>query len=457
MPSARLRLCSASCFFRYNFQSRPPIRVCEICSIGKQAGYAHAGFQTMSLPWSKLFGFAVLIGGIAISLAAVRGGVDFPVLYVMGRGLVTGANVYLPEQTAAFPQQFGESPSGMYYPPATGFAVLPLAILPYAVAKWTFAALIELVVVWGVRALVRSAAPQAPAHVWMIAAGVILASAAMRWGMMLLQVAPFVLGLLCWFVSLLDGSRPRLAAGVAMLAVALKMTLALPFLGLLVLRRRWGHVVLIGVVWLSLNALGYWRMGTGSFQSYQRSIAVLGELGNIDSPDLWQGFARPRLDWVALFYTLTGNLTVSRATALALTGACALWLMWFAFRCPRPDEPRTTAAFLGALVCLGSLGVYHHQYDLVVFFAPALLGLLLVHGQHLAAYALTVPLVAMMLVLPIGKAQDLLQRVVGLPGVGLLKLSFPVAITLALVGCLLLCRAQTDLSGSRGLQPSTPA
>src|SRR5262245_36961006 len=278
--------------------------------------------------WLLPVGLVMLAVGVVVSVTMVGRGVDFPVLYVMGRGLLTGENVYRPEVTAALPQQFGEAPSGMFYPPATGFVVLPLVLLPYVMAKWTFVALIDIAVVLGLRALVRAAAPKAPAGLWMIAAGLALASAAMRWGLMLLQVAPLVFGLLCWFVSALHTDRRRLAVGVAMLAMWLKMTLALPFVGLLALRRRWAGAAIVVSSWVALNVLGFWRMGPDSFADYQRSIARLGELGNIDSPDLWRGVALPRLDWVPMIYSLTLNLSVARAVAMALSGAVGLWLAW---------------------------------------------------------------------------------------------------------------------------------
>jgi hypothetical protein len=387
--------------------------------------------------WTAI-GVVVLVCGVAISLARASGGVDFPVLYVMGRGLLTGTNVYLPSYTATFPEQFGIPPAGMFYPAATGFAMLPLALLPLTVAKWAFAFLTEIAVVWGIRALVRTAAPKAPAQVWMISAGVVLASAAMRWGMMLLQLSPLVLGLLCWFVSLLNTPRRKLALAVAMLAMVLKMTLGLPFLALLTLRRRWWDIALIATTCLALNALGFWLMGPGSFAQYQSNIAGLEDLGYINSPDLWRPVALPRLDWVALFYVVTGSLTLARVTALALTGACGLWLLWIVLRSPRQTEMRTIAPLLGALVCLGSLGVYHHQYDAVVFFAPALLGLLVFDGHFRLGHFLIAPLVLMILTLPIGKAQTVLGSAMGLAGVALVKLAFPVLFTLALVGCLLL-------------------
>jgi Glycosyltransferase family 87 len=389
--------------------------------------------------WLQALGVAALVGGIVMSLAAVaRGGVDFPVLYVMGRALLTGTNVYLPAQAAAFPAEFGVPPPGMFYPPVTCFAFMPLALLPFGVAKWLFALLIDAAIIWGIRAMVRTAAPRAAPHVWMIAAGVVLASAAMRWGMMLLQPSPLILGLLCWFVSLLDLRRHRLAVAIAMLAMILKMTLALPFLGLLALGHRWKNIVLITTTWIALNVFGFWRMGPGAFAQYQRNISGIEELGYINSPDLWRPVALPRLDWVALFYALTESLTFARAATFVLAGVCGLWILWIIFLDRRRTETRTLAPFLGAMVCLGSLIVYHHQYDAILFFAPVILGVLLPERRPRLGHWLIAPLVLMILVLPIGKAQTVLGSVLGLLGIALVKLAFPVAFTLALVGCVLL-------------------
>jgi Glycosyltransferase family 87 len=392
--------------------------------------------------WMQVGGFAILVLGVCVSFAVVRGGVDFPVLYVTARGLLTGVNVYVPEQTAALPREFGVSPSGMYYPPATGFATLPLALLPYGVAKWVFAALINAGVVFGIRSLVRSVNPNAAAPLWMTLAGVVLMSAAMRWGMMLLQVAPLIFALLCWFVSLSHARRDGPATAVAAFATSLKMTLALPFVGLLALRRRWGSVALVGVLWLVLNVVGFWRMGPESFGDYQRSVARLGEVGSIDSPDLWRAVALPRLDWMPLFYSLTSSLAFSRISALLLSGGCLLWLAWDSMRNAGHNELKT-APVLGALVCIGSLAVYHHQYDAILFFTPLLLGVLQRGRNRRAGAWFTAPLVAMILLLPIGQTQGVMERLMGSTGVGLLKLSFPIVVTLALVGCLLMIRSSS--------------
>lgn len=395
----------------------------------------------------------VLLAGLAVNWATGRGGVDFPSLYVTGRGVLTGTNIYAPGVAAVFPERYGvAAPMGMFYPPATGFTMLPFALLPYGAARLAWLLTIDLTLIFGIRSLVRFAAPGAGSHVWVFCVGVILLSSALRWGMMLLQGAPLVLGLLCWFVVALNGDRPRLAATLGILAVAVKMTLALPFLGLLVLRRRFGAALAAGGVWAALNAIGFWLMGGGAFKEYRQNVALLESFGNINAPDPWNPLSLPRLDWTSLFFGLSGNLPAARIISLILAALVSLWLVREGLRTPQPASLRSTALFLPPLVCLGSLCVYHHQYDASLFFAPALLSYFALGKQLRPRWAvfLALPLVGMILVLPIGVAQKFASALLGVLGVGLLKLSFPVAFTLALAGSLIVLRGATRPESEAG-------
>ena len=146
----------------------------------------------------------------------------------------------------------------------------------------------------------------------------------------------------------------------------------------------------------------------------------------------------PRLDWTSLLYGLTGNLSASRLASLALAGLVSLWLLRAGLKIAEPNSLHSTALFLPPLVCLGSLCVYHHQYDACLFFAPALLSYFVL-GRELRprwALLLVAPILAMILVLPIGVAQKLANDALGVFGIGLLKLSFPIAVSLALLGSL---------------------
>jgi hypothetical protein len=389
----------------------------------------------------------LLLGGIAAGWLRVRtGGTDFSVFHAMGVGIARGVNVYELNGPGQTRENIGgvQYPPGVMgliaYPPATGFAMLPLALLPYRVAWFAWFLILNATVILGIRSLVRLVSPAARPEVWMLAAGIVLLSASIRWGMTLLQGAPLVLGLLCFFVVALHRDRLRLATALAAVAMIFKATLGLPFGGLLLLRRRLGAAIVCGVTWVVLNGLGFLRMGPHAYQAYRRSVADFDALGvgNINSPDPWSVEARPRTDWVALFYGISGNLRASRLVAMAVSAALAAWLLRFALRRPPPHSVSDTATFLGPLVCLGSLCVYHHHYDLCLLFTPLLLSLLGPASlrRPMWAAALTLPLIGIILLLPIGSAQTLAQSLDGLRGVGLLKLMFPAALTLALAGCM---------------------
>ena len=420
----------------------------------------------------RALGMVLLVLGVAVGLSRVHAGgigagVDFAVLHVMGVGIARGANVYQQNDPGASRESIAgvAYPPGamgvVVYPPVTGFAMLPLAVLPFSIAKIIWFVLINATVVLGIRALVRAAAPALGPHAWMIASGVVLLSAAIRWGMMLLQGAPLVLGLLCFFVAALHDKRPGYALAIAVFVTAFKMTLALPFLGLLLLHRRFAAVAISGGTWLMLNVLGFVRMGPGALAAYQRSAAVFeaNDPSNINSPNPWTPVSLPRLDWVSLFYGVTANLSLARMASLACSIAVLLWLVREGFHTRLPLSLWDTTVFVAPLVCLGSLCVYHHQYDLCLFFAPLLLA---VFGsgilrQSAWALALIAPLVFMILLLPIGTAESVAESILGIRGVGLLKLTFPTALTLALAGSLVILRGRAGSPENQALPGVAPA
>jgi hypothetical protein len=391
--------------------------------------------------WRLFLGVTALLVGLTIWLLGVvrvdGGGLDFPVLYEMGRGVVNGTDVYSTFDARYYFDKYGVTQYGMFYPPSTGIAILPLALLPYPVAMWSFAVLTLLAIVFGVRELFRIRPGAVPQSAWYFATGLVLASAAMRWGAMLLQLAPLVFGLLCLFIAGLHRGRPKLAVGIAMLVLCFKVTLALPFVGLLAIYRRFGAAFAMAGAWIAINAVGFWRFGSASFAGYRKNIAILEDISQISSPDPWRPVALPRLDWMSLCYGITRDLTVARVLSLILAVTCGLWLLREWLRNSKQPTPTNTALFLPALVCLNSCAVYHHQYDAVMFFAPVFVAWICLERRITPALVLCLPLLVMIVALPIGKVQDLLQQWLGLFGVGLLKLSFPVAFTLALLGSML--------------------
>jgi hypothetical protein len=239
------------------------------------------------------------------------------------------------------------------------------------------------------------------------------------------------------------GNRPRSAAALATIAVATKMTLSLPFLGLLALQRRFVACVVAGGTWVLLNVLGFWRMGPASLHDYRASVGTLEAFGDINSPDPWNVLSSPRLDWTSLFYGLSGNIAASRLATLAATGLVVLWLLREGWRERAPRSLPATTLFLTPLVLLGSLCVYHHHYDSCLFFAPVLALYFVFRRRrlHRVGVLLLCPLLLMMLFLPIGLAQNAALALAGTRGVGLLKLAFPSAVPIALIGSLLLLRS----------------
>jgi hypothetical protein len=161
-----------------------------------------SSFRRYKEPLTDLASWFLLGGAIAVSWLVSRAGIDFPSLYLMGEGIARGIDIYDPGILDTVPGRFGAPrPFGLFYPPATGVLLAPLAFLPYEIAKTVWFLLIVGSVVVGARAAVRLARPDAPRRLWLICAAALLLGAATRWSMKLLQGAPLVLGLLCWFVT----------------------------------------------------------------------------------------------------------------------------------------------------------------------------------------------------------------------------------------------------------------
>jgi hypothetical protein len=380
----------------------------------------------------------LFVAAAASWVASRRMGGDFVALHCTALGIVRGAPVYdRAWQLAIFASDYPSlSPQGMFYPPATGAAVAPFGLLPYRVAQVLWLTLMIGTVTFGVRELVRTVRPNSPAYGWSFAAGLVLLSACVRWGMTPLQGAPLVLGLLCIFVAALHTERHVLAAVIATFAIAFKFTLALPFLLLLLLYRRYRALAVAVGAWVALNALGFARMGgLSALRQYRANVAVLEAPGDLNTPDPWDPQSFPRTDWTYLLDGITRDLRLSQIATKLLTVAVGLFLVHFALTSPPIRSLRVVAAFLMAAACLGSLAVYHHIYDLSPLLVPALLFLLLRKQFALPNWmlALAFPVLALIVLTPIGLLQNLVRRAFGPSGTILINLAFPISITLALI------------------------
>jgi hypothetical protein len=326
-------------------------------------------------------------------------------------------------------------PTGMFYPPSTGVAVIPLAFLPFRAAQICWWALSVIIIALGVRALVKTLRPDWAPHMWRLAAGAALFCSGVRWGLTPLQGAPLMFGVLCLFTSTLLKGNMRAAIALAAFALSFKFTLAVPFLALLFLRRSyWGLAVCLSL-WIGCNVLGMARVGgMAAFNDYRAGLSQVEVFNDINTPDPWDPVSVPRIDLTYLMYGLTGALRLAQAAAKVFALVVGLLLLVAATRAWKAPNAAQVAPYLLVSTCLGSAIVYHHHYDLVVVLAPLLLLALSRERLTLSSVQawLLVPLWTMLVALPIGTSHDLLIRLFGLRGCALLNLSMPLASLAAL-------------------------
>jgi Glycosyltransferase family 87 len=400
-------------------------------------------------------GVALITVAMVINwLGSERQGQDFGYIYSAAVAIATGAPLYDTEwQRIVFPTWgLPPPPLGIFYPPATGFTALPFAALPYTVAKATWFFLLNLLVILGVRGIVKLLRPDSTPGVWLLAAGAVLVSSCMRWGMAHLQGAPLVFALLAFLVVGLHTQRPAVVLFVAAYATTFKFTIAFPFLGLLFLHKRYGALIGAVAVAAILNFVGFLRVGgSAALGAYRTGLGRLESFGAVNSPDPWDPQSSPRLDWHYLFNGLSGHLQASRVLAYILFAVVCLWLVRRSRYIQPPvsiDQPPisidVTVAFLVPLVCLSVLCIYHHHYDISPLWVPLIILFARLGeyrpGQNRWALSLMAPLIVMMAFLPIALGWQTAVRVIGPAGWGVFNMLLAAATTLMLVGSLLIVR-----------------
>jgi hypothetical protein len=380
----------------------------------------------------RLSGLALIALAVALNWrGSVIQGQDFGYVYSPAVAIATGAPLYDAtwQQLAFPPWGLPPPPLGIFYPPSTGFITLPLAAFPYSVAKFIWFVLLQLGVIFGVRTIVRLVRPDASQSTWLLAAGMVLLCSSMRWGITHLQGAPLVFALLAFLVMTLHKNRPGTAFAIAAVATAFKFTVALPFLGLLLLHKRYGSLIATLALVGMLNLVGFWRVGgMSALRDYRLGLGRLESMGTVNSPDPWDPQSSPRLDW----------------PYMVAFGVVGLWLVHKMRQIRKPVDVDLTTALLAPMICLSVLCVYHHHYDISPMLLPLLL--MLARFREVKAYrnpwvvGLMAPLIGMAILLPIQLGQRVFAEVVGPMGQGLLNLLFPLATTSALIGSLLVVR-----------------
>jgi hypothetical protein len=402
----------------------------------------------------------LLIAGVLVSwFASQRQGQDYSTLYVTARALIERAPLYdLAWQKQIFPSCCALAPPlGMFYPPATGIAVLPLALLPYELSAIVWFSVSVLVLIGGVRALVRTLRPAPDDALWMSAAGLLLLSAAVRWGITPLQAAPLLLGLLCFTVAALESERWRTALAITLFVTALKITLALPFLGLLFVYGRYRGIVVALSAAAALNVLAFMQLGGESaVRAYIANTQLLEAYHDVNTPDAWSPISVPRTDLAYLLHGIGVPLQLARLGGLMLSGLAGLWFAWLVFAAGSRPSSGATHRYLMPMVCLSLVCVYHHHYDIALVMAPFVMRIIATPGVRPISRA-EWALVPLALVASLAPTATLLRAAVTLLGPqwrGCVTLLFPTVVALALVGSLAaLTQHVLQQRARRGLLP----
>ena len=224
----------------------------------------------------RLWAVAVaIIGLVPIDTAIINGGADWPAFWSAGATAGT-LNLMDPAKHAAWQASHGMANAYFFwlYPPPDAYLWWPFAQIPIAIA---FVA--NLVLMLGLVAVaawlltrIFDLSPEAAflaAFAWTPATGPAIMG----------QNAPLALVLALWAIDAMRRDR-HLEAGLACGLMMYKPTLALPLIGLLVLRIRWRELIVVAAVLVAAYfvgvaaAAGDWRWPMNWWNGSQPLLAL---------------------------------------------------------------------------------------------------------------------------------------------------------------------------------------
>jgi hypothetical protein len=381
-------------------------------------------------------------------------GEDFGHVFVISKSILEGFDLYnateveLQEAYRNYTNSDKFVPWGIFYPPSSGVALLPLAWLPYKIAKVLYFILSTAVLLGGTYRLMQLYTNDLQLGTRVLILGAVLCSAGARWGFFYLQAAPLVFGLLGLFLWELDKKRSVRAFAICTLAIFLKFTLFLPFAGLALIRGR--LLLMSGVVtaWALANVVGFALIGgMEAVNGYRANMTVFERPDELNYPDFRAPTSMQRLDWPYLLNALSPDLPRSQTIAMFLTALFAAWLFWELYRARRfAEEPGTTVAFLGPLVCFSLLSVYHHHYDAIALLGPVLLylGRPAEPNDRILVLLFVTPVILFVGLWQVGKSEQLVEALLGEGSSRGLKLIGTFSVNLAFGVSLVLLRRFID-------------
>jgi hypothetical protein len=247
----------------------------------------------------RLWAVAVAtIGLVPIDTAFVNGGADWPAFWAAGATVGT-ADLVDPARHIAWQAAHGVARVDWPYPPAVAYLFAPFAPLPIWLG-FVIHALIMLGLVAAAGLLVARIFDLSPD----VAVLVAFAWTPCTAGAVMGQNAPLAVVLALWAIDALRRDRP-IEVGLACGLLMYKPTLALPLLGLLLLRGRWralavaGGVVIAGYLISVPAAAGDWRWPEAWWNGLQpwlandllgnadKAVSVPGLLGRVSGMPSW--------------------------------------------------------------------------------------------------------------------------------------------------------------------------
>ncbi len=397
-----------------------------------------------------LAGFTLVILGIFINWkASKRLGIDFAYIYGIGRSLITGQNVYDRNwQQFAFPNLYHSSPpNGVFYPPSTGFVGLPFSIFAYSTGQILWFVVMMAVMFAGLWSFLNCFANKLSIAQRTLILGVICCSSCMRWGFYALQAAPLVVGLLGLYMVSLKQKNSVWLFLISGIVICLKFTVSLPFLGLALLDRRYKLIGFAVGLCILLNVVGFIRMGgVPTLNSYRANMQRLDTPRTVDYPSPWDSTTIERTDWPYLLNGISENLPLSRAISAFLSIISLGWLArewWRSRRLPR--DTNLFAVFLGPLMCLDLLCVYHHHYDTALLLIPIMLYLLSTELKKLPGVrTFSIPLLLFLSFYTVHQLEMLVTRLAGQETALAIKMMGGTLINIAFVSSFVILKRYLD-------------
>jgi hypothetical protein len=360
-------------------------------------------------------------------------GEDFGHLFVISKSILERFDIYnatAAELPAVYKDYMNSEhfvPWGIFNLPSSGMALLPLVWLPYEIAKVLYFVVSTAVLLGGTYRVMQLFTAGLQFGTRVLILGAVLCSSGARWGFLYLQAAPLVFGLLGLFLWELDKQRSVRAFAICALVILIKFTLFLPFAGLALIRGRLLLVVAVATTWALANVVGFALVGgIDAVHGYLANMTLFERSDQLNYPDFRAPNSMPRLDWPYLLNALSPDLPRSQTIAMLLTAFFAAWLLWEFYRVHRfSDEPGATVVFLGPLISLSLLCVYHHHYDAIALLGPVLLYLgrpADPRDRHLI-FLFVAPVILFVGFWPVEKLQQLVQPFFGEDGARGLKLA----------------------------------